>query len=169
MEGGFEALMDASMLLTVLLVASTLAIAWGRPAQPDPAADGLRYAEETRAALFRTTLPGMGYATDEMRVTVPGGTSVETFLRIEVALRARDLPLDFSTANARIAEMTRRLVRPGWGAAVTGLRGDAILVRIPDGQVIPAVHYTSGWTYPPLDGLGGDVRLNVAVWLSPPR
>ena len=163
---GFEAQADATLLLVVLLIASGLAVSLGRPATMEGADAGVRYAEDLRLALFRTTLGGLGYDDDGTHVAMPDGTTVETFLRIEVHYRGLGRPgLDFSDANARIADLVARLLRPGWSGAITGGAGGTV-VRIPMEVAIPAARFESGWTYPPL-GDGPAVRLAFAVWLSP--
>ena len=168
MDHGFEALLDGTMLLVVLIVASTLAVTWGRAAVPDPGLDGLRYAEETRIALFRSTPEGLGYLDHGRWVSLSEGTDVETFLRIEMALLARNLTIDVASTNARIEEILKALVRPGWEGVIRGEQGDEALT-IPAGVRTPAEHYASSWTYPSLDGGGRNVRLGVVLWLSPPR
>ena len=170
-EDGFEALADGTLLLVVLLVASGVGLALVRPPLASDPADGPRYAEDVRLALFRTTMDGLGHRTAEGFAAMPNGTTVEAFLRVQVHLRAGGVPATgFREANARIADVAARLVRPGWGVALTGrLSGGDDLVRIPEGVAIPATHDGSGWTYPALDGSPADVRLAVAVWPTPPR
>jgi len=170
-DHGFEALADATLLLTVLLVASGLALSLARPAVPSDLAAGPRYAEDLRLALFRTTMDGLGHRTADGFASMPNGTTVEAFLRAQVHLLAGGRPAaDFRESNARILDLAVRLLRPGWGAAVTGrLLGGEDLVRIPEGVPIPATYDGSAWTYPPLDGSAADVRLAVAVWPTPPR
>ena len=170
-EDGFEALADGTLLLTALLVASGVVLALARPPLAADPADGLRYAEDVRLALFRTTIDGLGHRTAEGFAAMPNGTTVETFLRAQVHLRASGVPAAaFREANARIADVAARLVRPGWGVAVTGrLVGGDDLVQIPEGVAIPATYDGSGWTYPSIDGSPADARLAVAVWPTPPR
>jgi hypothetical protein len=168
---GFEALADGTLLLAVLLVASSVVIALSAPtAAPDRGAD-LRYAEDVRLALFRTTMDGLGLRDGDGSASMPNGTTVETFLRVQVHLRADGVPgAAFHDANGRIADLAGRLVRPGWGVAITGrLVGGSVVVRIPDGADLPATYAGSGWTYPSLDGSSEDAHLAVAVWLTPPR
>ena len=170
-SNGFEALADGTLLLTVLLVASAIVLALSRPGvSPDPASD-LRTAEDLRLALFRTTMDGLGHRAADGLAAMPNGTSVETFLRVQVHLRAAGLPAeDFRDANERIADVAARLVRPGWAVAVTGrLVNGPVLVRIPEGLGLPATYDGSGWTYPSLDGSPGDAHLSLAVWPTPPR
>ena len=168
---GFEALADGTLLLAVLLVASTIVIALSAPtAAPHRAAD-LRYAEDVRLALFRTTMDGLGVRDGDGFASMPNGTTVETYLRVQVHLRADGVPeAAFRDANGRIADLAARLIRPGWGIAVTGgLVGGPIVVRIPDGVDLPATYAGNGWTYPSLDGSREDAHLAVAVWPTPPR
>lgn len=171
-DDGFEALADGTLLLVVLLVASGIVLALARPPLAADPADGLRYAEDVRLALFRTTMDGLGHATADGFVAMPDGTAVETFLRAQVQLRADGVPSGaFAESNGRIADLAARLVRPGWSIAVTGrLAGGAEdLVRIPEGVGMPPTYDGSAWTYPSLDGSPEDVRLAVAVWPTPPR
>ncbi len=168
MRSGFEALADATLLVLVLLAASS-ALA-GFAASPGPRTAIQSYAEDTRLALFRSTLDGLWYEADGAQVDLLNGTNVETFLRLEVHLLATGKRgFDFSAANARIADLTNRLVRPAWAIViVAGTTHDADLVRIPD-RSIPSEHAAAFWVYPPLDEDGVRTRLGIALWFSPPR
>jgi len=169
-EEGFEALADGTLLLTVLLVASVLVVGWGRPLAADGRSAGIQYAEDTRRALFGTTLDGLSYRIGGEDVAMRNGTTVETFLRLEVHLLRLGPGWDFAAANARIAGLAAGIVRPGWAIAVLGGNesGPAV-VRLPEGLRMPPDYFASGWTYPPLDGAGDGTRLQVLVWLSPHR
>ena len=169
-EDGFEALADGSTLLIILLVASTVVLGFGHgPSRTVSAAESAD-PEGTRIALFASTLDELTYRSEGELVRVRNGTTVESFLRLEVHLMRGGQPgLDFAAANARIADLAGRLVRPGWGITVRAhLAGDVDSIRIPDAPV-PEDYAWSGWTYPPLDGVGPDTVLGLAVWLSPRR
>jgi len=168
---GFEALADGTMLLTVLLVASTLAVSLAGDRSPFLADDPARYAEDTRVALFRTSLDGLSFTQGGAEVLLPNGTSVEAFLRIQVHLGSRDIgTLDFRAANDRIAGIATALVRPGWTYAIVGRVADgAGGVHLPEGVVLPETYAASSWSYPSLDGSGPDTVLSLFLWLSPRR
>lgn len=163
---GFEALADAALLFVILAIGigAVLSMDRGTPAI-DPGA-ATAHAEDLRLALLRATPEGLGYARGGEFVAFPDGTTVETYLRYQVHLRSRNGSLDFSAANARVADLASSLVRPGWSAAIRAeeVRGD---VRIELLRPRPATFYESAWTYPPVPGEEWDVRLSVAVWLSP--
>ncbi len=165
---GFEALADAVLLIVILLIASIIIL--GHP-RGGPREEGVRYAEETRLALFRTTLDGLFYTFGGEIITVPNGTTVETGLRLQVHLLEKGTgAYDFTAANARIVELARRLVRPGYAFALLGgvLAGHDLL-HLPSDIEIPREHFASTWTYPSLDRGTGNTRLAVVLWLSPPR
>ena len=167
-DRGFESLADGTLLLVVLLVASGAVLGLGRPAPPDATAAAARYVEDVRLALFRTTMDGLGYDIGGGSVTFPDGTTVETFLRIQVHLRTHGPPgVEFDRANARIEDLAGRILRPGWSISITGRTADTVVLRLPPGASLPATYVESAWTYPPLDGEGPDVRLSVAAWLNP--
>ena len=170
-DDGFEALADGTLLVTVLLVASAVAGSLAHPAADDGGSAALRYAEDTRLALFRATIGGLGYSVGGQFVAVRNDTTVESFLRLEVhLLRGGSRDFDFGAANARIAEQAARLVRPGWRSSVTGGVVDGPdLFRLPIDAEVPASYGASGWTYPSLDGTGDATRLSLAVWISPHR
>ena len=171
MADGFEALADGSLLLVVLIVAASFVAAISHPSHNDSQSVALPYAEDTRLALFRTQLDGLGYAANGSFVAVPAGTTVESFLRLEVHFVARaPARFDFSAANERLGDLAAKLARPGWGVAITGgMVGSPLIVRIPADRQIPDRHSASSWTYPSLDDAGPDARLTVAVWVNPPR
>jgi len=168
---GFEALADGTMLLTVLLIASTLAITIGGSRTSSVVNDAATYAEDTRVAIFRTSLDALSFAQDGREVFLPNGTSVETFLRLQVHLESRDAGvLDFGAANRRIAKIAMALVRPGWTYTIVGrLAGGPLVVSLPQGVVLPESYSASSWSYPSLDGSGPDTVLSLSVWLSPRR
>jgi len=170
-EDGFEALADGTLLVTILLVASAVAGSLAHPAADDGRSTALRYAEDTRLALFRATIGGLGYSVGGQFVAVRNDTTVESFLRLEVhLLRGGSRDFDFGAANARIADTAARMVRPGWRFSVTGgVVGGADLFHLPADATAPADFAASGWTYPPLDGTGDGTRLSLAVWVSPHR
>jgi hypothetical protein len=170
-DEGFEALADGTLLVTVLLVASAVAGSLAHPATDDGRLTALRYAEDTRLALFRTTPGGLRYSVGGAFVAVRNDTTIESFLRLEVhLLRGGARDFDFGTANRRITEQADRLVRPGWRFSITGGVGDGSdLFRLPIDAEVPSSYGASGWTYPPLDGTGGDTRLSLALWVSPHR
>jgi len=164
---GFEALADGVLLFVVLALAIGAVLTWGGAPPTDDGAWGAAYAEDVRLALFRTPLDGLGYEDDGAFVVVPAGTTVETFLRIEVHVRSEEPSLDFSAANARVAALAASLLRPGWAfLLVGGEPGGPEVVRIPDVRP-PPTRFESAWTYPSLDGAGPGVRLAFAAWLSP--
>ena len=166
-DEGFEALADGSLLLIVLLVASTILVTFGHPTSRG---DSSAYAEETRLALFGTTLDGLGYRAGDEAVGLRNGTTVESFLRLELhLLRNGSGSFDFSAANERIGDLAVRLVRPGWGLLIRGnLVGGPELIRVPD-VAWTGDYAWSGWTYPPLDGVGEGSALGLAVWINPHR
>ena len=168
---GFEALADGTMLLTVLLVASTLAISFAGDRFPSLADDAARYAEDTRAAIFRTTLDALSFTQDGVEVLLPNGTSLEAFLRLQVHLESREVgTLDFHAANDRIAELVTALVRPGWSHSIVGrVAHGPVVVHLPEGIVPPETYAASSWSYPALDGSGPDTGLSLLVWLNPHR
>ena len=170
-ERGFEALADGVLLFLVLLVATGVILATGRPPASDPRSSGVRYADDTRLALFRTTTDGLFYRFGGEIVLIPNGTTVEDVLRLGVHLLARDhRGYDFTATDARILGIAAKLLRPGWDLAILGGPGaNRDLLHLPAEQVVPANHYASTWDYPSLDGGPGTTRLAVAVWLSPPR
>ena len=167
-ENGFEALADGSLLLVVLLLASTVVLALGRGPGNAPVVSATDV-EATRLALFGTTLDGLSYRVGERDQALRNGTSVESILRLEAhLLRNGSNALDFAAANERIADVAARLVRPGWALSIDGrIAGGGEVMRIGDP---PSGDYAwSGWTYPPLDGTGGDTILGVAVAINPHR
>lgn len=167
---GFEALADGTMLLLVLLVAATLAasLGAGRPPSGNAAA---RYAEDTRIALFRTTLDGVSFDQHGILEELPNGTSVEALLRLEVHLASLSAgAMEFDAANDRITEVASSLVRPGWSFAIDGrVVGSSVVVRLPEGVIDPETYAASSWSYPALDCMGPDTVLRLSVWLSPHR
>lgn len=167
-ERGFESLADGTLLLTVLLVASGAMVALARPVPVDETAVAARYAEDLRLALFRTTMDGLEYDRDGASVPLPDRTSVEMYLRVQVHLLTRGPPgLDFDESNARVEALAERLLRPGWGFAILGRVSGAGVLAIPHAADLPTTYVESSWTYPALDGTGPEVRLALAVWLSP--
>lgn len=170
-DGGFEALADGTLLLAILLVASCLVALQAAPPSADLRSEGLRYAEDTRLALFRTTMDGLEYAANGTAILLPNGTSVESFLRIEAyVLHVRGGPADFSAANARVAALAARLLRPDWRFAITAkIEGEARAASIPESTDLPGTYFESGWTYPSLDGTRAGTRLSLALWLNRPR
>ena len=168
---GFEALADGTLLLTVLVVASGVVASFANVSRDDGRAAALRYAEETRVALFGTTVDDFRYRVGDEVVTMRNGTSIEAFLRLEVhLLLGGPGAFDFTAANARIATLAVRLVRSGWTVVVLGgpARGSD-LVQLPNGTVLPPDYAASSWTYPALDGTARDTRLTLALWINPRR
>ena len=168
---GFEALADGVMLLTVLLVASTLALSMSGGPSHGIAGDSARYAEDTRVALFRSTLDGLAFVQNGAAVLLPNGTTVEGFLRLQVHLVSRNVGmLDFDAANDRITEIATTLLRPGWSYSVVGRVTDGPgVTHLPEVVVLPETYAASSWSYPPLDGSGPDTVLSLFAWLSPRR
>lgn len=169
-DGGFEALADGVLLLVVLLVAATMVLALGRAPEDGTRDIGVRTAEATRLALFRTTLDGLSYRFGGETVPIPDGTTVESLLRLEAhLLRVERDAYDFSAANSRVLTIASQLLGPGWSLSVVGDDPEGgELFRLPEVE-IPVAHYASGWTYPSLAGGPERTRLTVAVWLSPLR
>lgn len=167
---GFEALADGTMLLIVLLVASTLALSLAAM-RPSTGNDAARFAEDTRVALFRTTLDGLSFVQDGVDTPLPDGMSVEAFLRLQVHLVSRDVgEMDFATANNRVTEVARSLMRPGWSFAIVGrVTNASAAVLLPADVAIPESYAASSWSYPALDGSGPDTVLGLSMWLSPRR
>ena len=170
-RAGFEALADGVILLTILLVASTVSLSLAGERSSAPSDGAARYAEDTRVALFRTTLDGLAFSQDGEAVVLPNDTSVEAFLRLQVHLEGRGAGgLDFHAANSRIAGLANALVRPGWSYAIVGrIAAGAPLLRLPSGSVLPEEYAVSNWSYPALDASVADTVLSLFVWLSPHR
>jgi hypothetical protein len=167
---GFEALADGVMLLTVLLVGSTIVLSLaGTP--DDSTADAAKYAEDTRLALFRTTLDGLAFTQGGREVALANGTSVETYLRLQLHLRRQNVDdLDFRAANERLTVLARALVRPGWTFAVIGRTDNGpVVVTLPADVDPPEAYAASNWSHPPMDGSGPDTVLSLLLWLSPHR
>jgi hypothetical protein len=163
---GIETLADAALLFAILMVGMSAMLLADRDSPAANTGTGIAYAEDVRLAVFRTRLDGLGFTRDGAFVRLPAGTTVETFLRMQVHLLSRDDAPDFSAANTRVADLAKSLLRPGWNVAIAGgeVRGEA-LMHIPGPP--PPAYFESAWTYPPLPGEPRDVRLAVAVWLSP--
>lgn len=166
---GSEALADGTLLLLVLLVASGVVNTLGRPETPDIASFGVRYVEDVRLAVFRTTMSALTYVAGGESIAMSNGTTVETFLRLEVHLATRGTSdCDFRGSNERVAAMTRRLVLPGWNFAISGgSPGGPNTFRIPERAEEPRSYFESGWTYPSLIAEGPPTRLSVTLWISP--
>lgn len=169
-DEGFEGLADGVLLVTLLLIASVALVVGTR----DPGGirdDGIRDAEETRLALFRTTLDDLSYESEGETVRIPNGTTVEWFLRLQVHLLDSDpAGHDFSAANVRVLDLATRLVRPGYQIGVFGgVVGEPGTVRLPAEGLASSERFESAWTYPALDGGPGHIRLGVSLWFSPPR
>lgn len=167
---GFQAMADATLLLIVLLVASTIGLSMAAENSPD-AGISVQYAEDTRNALFRTTPDELSFVQDGVTVHLADGTSIESFLRIQIHILNRGLGTsDFRDGNDRITTIAMRLLRPGWSWAILGgLADSAAKLQVPRDLVIPTTHATSSWSYPALDGSGADATLSLVVWLSPRR
>jgi hypothetical protein len=170
-DDGFEALADGALLIVVLLIGSALVLTFATPTGGGSRMEGTAYAEDTRLALFRTTLDGTSYAFGGESVPIPNRTTIETILRLEAHLLARDASAyDFAAANARVIGVAERLVRPGWQWALSGgPSSEPGLFQLPSDRIIPNSHFASTWTYPALDGGSSNVRLTFVLWLSPPR
>lgn len=168
---GFDGLVDATLLVTVLLIASTMALSIGAD-RGRIDADAASYAEDTRIALFRTVLDDLSFSQDDRRVVLPNGTRVESFLRLQVHLQSLGTgDLNFEEANLRVAGVAMRLMRPGWSFGIRGVEmgGAGVTVRIPADVVIPETHAASSWTYPALDGEGLNTVLLLHVWFTSHR
>src|SRR5437867_4556722 len=130
---GIESFVDAIFLLIVLFAASGLMLTRGLAGEHDPRSDGVALAVNLRLALFRTTLDGLGYRQGATDIEVRNGTTVETFLRLEVhLLRNGSGDVDFGPANVRIESIVARLLPSGWsGSALGGVVGEPVIVRLP--------------------------------------
>src|SRR3989475_6654349 len=130
---GFESFVDAIFLLIVLFAASGVMLTQGLVSEHDPRSDGVALAGNLRLALFRTTLDGLGYRQGATDIEVRNGTTVETFLRLEVhLLRNASGDVDFGPANVRIGRIVARLLPSGWArAGFVGLVGEAVVAPLP--------------------------------------
>lgn len=168
-RGGFEALADATLLLLILILASSFGLRMAVSTPDVELERSLQLAEQARTALFRTTLNGLAYVHDSTPVTLRNGTSVETFLRLQVHILGRG-DADFTAANARVTALAASLLPPGWDFSLAGGRvGERPLVAMPPAARPPPNHAESAWSYPPLDGEGPNTVLSIALWLSPRR
>ncbi|TLZ52788.1 MAG: hypothetical protein E6K18_02145 [Methanobacteriota archaeon] len=167
---GFESFVDAIFLLIVLFAASGVMLTRGLVSEHDPRSDGVALAGNLRLALFRTTLDGLGYRQGATDIEVRNGTTVETFLRLEVhLLRNASGDVDFGPANVRIGRIVARLLPSGWsGSVFGGLVGEPVVVQLP--AITPSPdRFESRWAYAPVHGVGPGTELGVLVWLSPRR
>ncbi|UCG68760.1 MAG: hypothetical protein JSV09_13290 [Thermoplasmata archaeon] len=168
-------LFDAVMFFMVMLIAATVISVFSNQAFQTADVVGreemIRYTEETRTAILRSTIYDTWYEDNEGNESHLYNMTVNELLLYELVLLNDDkLNTDHPPAMEKdIENVTNRLVKSGYGYALQARYGShEIFISYEDisseDEIPQGLMITSLWSSPMINGKDGDAEITLSIW-----